>query len=417
MKTLTKLFGDGLIPISSPILIERYNACLKEIGVTPTPLTEFHIDGIGWSPQIAAEKKDNYYLSLGPSNPFGIILTPEQHEKPVYFPNSSFDKAMLRAFFNSAQSQIADITSQTGIWLDIDDGISDYEDLDDLLLVDMIAVKPNVIGNLMKIAKEEFELARLFMEGDNWAIPSLRADIRVRGKAYGDLRNRDLVIEEMKFTNLHRFHTRAFGGTFVFRSLKQRKHLIIMENKTEHEARKGDVSNVYHIEDEYLLSTLVEEELVTFDADWHRKHPEDMMQKCDILLADAAFTENPELDFIKLTSAQKKQLVIDLERKGTLHAAYREVEHFLKFIQSKKEPDYTITSNDPLTERMLLCPTTSLPDSEKTIVWQLLSNIAPIDFVRLYAYDKNAFFDAYQTWPVGKKRYAENVIQQKYLSQ
>ena len=52
------LYNNDLISISGK-LVERYNTCLIKLGFTPTKLTNFHIDGIGWSPEIAEEKDNN----------------------------------------------------------------------------------------------------------------------------------------------------------------------------------------------------------------------------------------------------------------------------------------------------------------------------------------------------------------------
>ena len=77
-----KLYRNELIPVSGK-LVERYNKCLVKLGFTETKLKTFSIDGIGWSPEIAEEKKELHYLNNGESNPHGIIITPLQKGKPV----------------------------------------------------------------------------------------------------------------------------------------------------------------------------------------------------------------------------------------------------------------------------------------------------------------------------------------------
>ena len=49
------LFGASLVTVRGR-LVERYNKCLTYIGATPTKLDSFHIDAVGWSPEIAEEK-------------------------------------------------------------------------------------------------------------------------------------------------------------------------------------------------------------------------------------------------------------------------------------------------------------------------------------------------------------------------
>ena len=46
------LFGRGLVPIATPKGVAMFNEALGTLGIGPTKLTRFDIDGIGWSPQI-----------------------------------------------------------------------------------------------------------------------------------------------------------------------------------------------------------------------------------------------------------------------------------------------------------------------------------------------------------------------------
>ena len=86
------LYGRGLIEIKTKTLISRYNEALNMLGIEPTELNKFTIDGWGWSPEIAIEKENDFYLSHGLANPYSIILTPEQKKVSVYLPYHSFDK-------------------------------------------------------------------------------------------------------------------------------------------------------------------------------------------------------------------------------------------------------------------------------------------------------------------------------------
>ncbi|HMC01497.1 MAG TPA: DUF6638 family protein, partial [Flavobacteriaceae bacterium] len=94
------LYRSELIPVSGK-LVERYNQCLKTLGFKPTKLKSFSIDGIGWSPEIAEEKKEIYYLNNGEANAHGIIITPLQNNKPVYTPFHTFDREVMKFVFRT----------------------------------------------------------------------------------------------------------------------------------------------------------------------------------------------------------------------------------------------------------------------------------------------------------------------------
>ena len=61
------LYQSELIPVSGK-LVERYNQCLLKLGFEATKLKSFSIDGIGWSPEIAEEKKELHEEKKAPAH-------------------------------------------------------------------------------------------------------------------------------------------------------------------------------------------------------------------------------------------------------------------------------------------------------------------------------------------------------------
>jgi len=133
------LFGGGLVTIDSPEVIRRYNTALREMGLRTTNLTSFRIDGMGWSPEIAEELDDFYYLSHGGTvNPYGLIVTPKQEGKALYAMHHSFDIEMFQSIFDRNRKQIEDITREEAIWFPIDNGVQFYDTPSSLLLLNDI---------------------------------------------------------------------------------------------------------------------------------------------------------------------------------------------------------------------------------------------------------------------------------------
>src|SRR5687768_892842 len=100
------LFGGKLFHVGSADMVERYNACLEDIGLERTQLKEFHIDGWGWSPEIAEEQQNRQYLSHGSANPYSVIITPEQQQGSLYYPYHSFDWDIHHQVFDKYAKQI-----------------------------------------------------------------------------------------------------------------------------------------------------------------------------------------------------------------------------------------------------------------------------------------------------------------------
>ena len=135
------LFGGKLFHVATKELVGRYNACLEDIGLERTALTEFHIDGWGWSPEIAEELQDKQYLSHGSANPYSIIITPDQQRGSLYYPYHSFDWDIHHQVFDKYAKQIADITTECGLWFSLDHDISTYRSPQDLLMIDVVKVQ------------------------------------------------------------------------------------------------------------------------------------------------------------------------------------------------------------------------------------------------------------------------------------
>ena len=204
------LYRSELIPVSGK-LVERYNKCLVKLGFTETKLTSFSIDGIGWSPEIAEEKKELHYLNNGDANPHGIIITPLQKGKPVYVPFHTFDRDIMKFVFKVHGNKINDITRDCAICLDFDQNIDAFYEPLDVLKYNTITISFHLINNLDKIKAQQLELVETFNRGNNFIDETIHQQLLDSAKTYGDLRHRDLDLHVLQFTT-DSFYTRAFGG-------------------------------------------------------------------------------------------------------------------------------------------------------------------------------------------------------------
>lgn len=414
MKTLKRegLFGEGLISVNTPKLIDRYNTCLKDIGIDPTSLANFTIDGMGWSPEIAAEKKDNFYLSHGGANQFAIILTPKQYKKPVYFPFHSFTRNLMQEVFDRYLRHIADITRETAIWLDIDQDMSHYLNPVDLLMVDSIIVHPFTVSRIMAAAREQRELTRQFADSDACFDSEVRKKIIESAKTHGDLRFRSLIIPDIPFTDTRSFYTMAFDGVYVFRDdLREGKSMLILENKKLRQELGDDMKGVFSVTDSMLPSSLVCEGLLRTDLSYYRKHPEALEIKRECIFVDILSKYHPDRRYDKLNLAQKRRFARDL--KAYLPKEFFEMERLSKQIQRGQTSDVGRLSHEMI--RMLMYPDPNLPQSVQDILWQLITEIKPMDVLLLYTYNKSKFFELYQEWPKNRKRWAVKLIRKHYV--
>jgi len=404
------LFGAGLVTIDTPELVGRYNACLQQLGIAPTGLASFRIDGLGWSPEIARDKGDIRYLCAGIANPMGVIVSPSQRGKPIYSPFNSYDRRMLDAYFDRYHQTIADLTATTYLGLDIDQELTRYETPRDLLLVRYIVVR-SVAGGLFDAARAQGALVERFMADDlAWFDPRLRAALVENARQWGDLRYRRVEITPLRF-DVWTFQTQAFGGVFVLRCLKSGGTMLLVEDGALLGGGAGDAEE-RAVADPDLPQRLEDEEIVEIEWEWYRAHPEVLVDKKLSLLADVVCEESPDLDFAGLKLAQKRQHGVRLADR--LPAVYHELERVARRIDAGQSPRATELS--PALRLALLRPHPRLNDAERDVVWLLLCRLQPSDVLRLYMSDKDRFFTQYQTWSTCKREWAVDLIKTRYLA-
>ncbi|RCW92749.1 DUF6638 family protein [Winogradskyella arenosi] len=387
------LFRSELIPINGK-LVERYNKCLKTLGFSPTKLTSFSIDGIGWSPEIAEEKKDNHYLNHGDANPHGIIISPLQKNKPVYLPYHSFDREMMQLIFKTHGDKINDITRDAAICIDFDQGIDVFYEPLEVLKYSSVTISFRLINQLEDKQREQLALVDTFKNGNNFIDETLQQQLLNSAKAYGDLRHRDLHLQALNFS-VSSFYTRAFGGVYLLRDFI--KTIVIFVSKASYkEAIKDTVHEVliYHISQPELMDKLKDHIIIECDLEAIVKTANyDRIKKFEL----AQFIKEPQHPLATILDDKvlfKSYLnKIDIEARKQVMS----VEIYLEKLERSNA--YKIEDIvEPSLYFALHQPHSSLSADHRDLIHKLLINIAPKDVLFLYWYDKEQFYKHYATW-------------------
>ena len=387
------LYRSELIKISGK-LVDRYNACLEKLALTTTKLNTFYIDGIGWSPEVAEEKKDNNYLNHGDANPHGIIISPEQKGKPVYIPFHSFDRDMMKFVFKTYERQIKDITRDSAICLAFDQGIDRfYEPLDVLRYAD-VKISFRLMNDLDKIQLDQQQLITKFKTGNNYIDETIHEELLSSAKKYGDLRHRTLHLDPIKFKT-NSFYTRAFGGVFVLRDFIS-PILVFQNQDTYQQAIKDTVHDVFmfHIEQTELVDKLRDHLIIECDLEKiaHTKRYE-RIKKCMFqkVLEEANHPVDEILDDDILFKSYLNRIDVKALNK------VKGVEIYLERLERSNA--YKI--HDLVDQELYYAlhqPHSSLMAEHQDLIWKLLIKIAPLDVLFLYWYDKMEFYEHYKTW-------------------
>lgn len=397
------LYGGALVSVSGS-LAQRYNDALAMLGVAPTALTHFSIDAMGWSPEIAAEKEESYYLNIGEANTNAIIISPEQRYKPVHMPSHSFDRDLMEAVFAANSRIIRDITKDSAICVHIDQKIDAFYDPFDLLRYDTITVTFDILNELDVKQAEQNQLIKEFQAGNNFINRELHKKLIESAKTYGDLRHRKLHIDPLPL-KVSSFYTRAFGGVFVLKDFIT--DIMIFEDKAVFDKAISDTGHdvaLYHKDHDELIDRLVKDFIVDRNLKKASKSKRFDRIKKHRFVQHSEATTHPYTEILNSHFLFKKYITgLDIEIQKQLNGVEL---FFQKSIINKEiqQEDYI----DNAYYKALHRPHSSLEEEQADLIWKLLIKIQPNDPLHLYWYDKAQFYDAYKKWP---ETYQDWVIQ------
>lgn len=387
------LYLSELIPISGK-LVERYNQCLKILGISETKLISFSIDGIGWSPEISKEKKETHYLNSGEANPNGIIITPLQYRKPVYNPFHSFDRDMMQLIFDTHGGKINDITRDCAICIDFDQHIDTFYEPLDVLKYEDISITFKLINNLEKAQQEQLQLIENFKKGNNFIDENIHQQLLISANSNGDLRNRELHLEPLIF-NTDSFYISAFSGVYVLRDFIT--PIIVFENeKWYKEAIKNTAYDVliYHILQPELMEKLRNYVIIEYDLEEVVKTPRYDRIKKFMFSQFLKGTNNPIKEILEDKMLFKNYLnKLDIETRKKVMGVELYLEKMEVSNQYKIEDIVDLKLFEALHQ-----PHSSLEAKHQDLIWRLLVNVSPMDVLFLYWYDKEQFYKTYDTW-------------------
>ncbi|CAA0229483.1 DUF6638 family protein [Tenacibaculum maritimum] len=387
------LYRGELVFISGE-LVERYNKCLLMLGLSETTLASFYIDGIGWSPEVAEEKKSTYYLNNGDANPHCIIVTPLQKGLPVYNPFHSFDKDLMKLVFKTYGEKIQDITRDSAICVDFDQEIDVFYTPLDILKYRDITICFRLIDDLDQAKEEQLKLIETFHEENNFINENIHQQLLDSGKKYGDLRDRDLTLEKITFKT-DSFYTKAFGGIYLLRDFLD-PILVFEEEKTYKEAVKDTEYQVlmYHISHTELVEKLRDHLIIECDLE------EKMTLKRYERIKKFIFSKYLKNTRHPIETILEDEMLFKSYLNKISIEARKEIMSVDRYLEKIKK-DTKVQMHDIIDREIYFSlhkPHSSLGVKDQDLVWKLLVNIAPNDVLFLYWYEKEQFYKKYLNW-------------------
>tara|TARA_R110002126_G_scaffold274775_1_gene419988 strand:+ start:9633 stop:10868 length:1236 start_codon:yes stop_codon:yes gene_type:complete len=403
------LYRSELIPISGK-LVERYNKCLVKLGFIPTKLNSFSIDGIGWSPEIAEEKKEVFYLNNGEANPHAILITPLQKGLPIYNPYHSFDVELMKLVFRTHEKKIQDITRDSAICIDFDQKIDVFYEPLDVLKYQEVSINFHLIDNLKKARQEQLQLIETFKRDQNFIDENVHEQLLTSAKKYGDLRNRNITLESIIYTS-DSFYTKAFGGIYLLRNFIT--PILVFENWEAYQEAIDDTTYdvlMFHILQPELITQLKDHFII--ECNLAKEVQSDRYERIKKFIFGEALkeTQHPVNNILEDKMLFKSYLnKLDIKNRKKIMS----VERYLE----KKNSNSDTKIKDIVDEEFYFAlhkPHSSLRPNHQDLIWKLLINIAPKDVLFWYWYDKEDFYENFKNWDETKKDWVIETIRNKF---
>jgi hypothetical protein len=322
----------------------------------------------------------------------------------------------MKVVFQTVAAQIADLTTSTAIWIDVDQEVSAYRVPADLLMIEAITLRFHAAGGLMEQAGAQREMVHRFHnQRMAWADRNLLQSLADSVRQHGDLRFRSLAIPDIPYTNTRSFYTRAFGGLYIFRDLPGGKPLIVSEDPAQ--SPLSGQSNHGHLErylrDQGLMALLNREKLVDLQWAIYQENPQVLRRLQTAVFMRALAEARPEADLLALNEGELRRLLLQLTGEAKLPELYHELDRLQLMLQRNQNPNMDQAS--PELVQALTHPHRSLPESTWNVVRQMLVSLTSLDIVRLYEYNKPGFFEQYKTWPTNFQRWAADFVRREVL--
>jgi len=407
----SELIYGRLLPVSEPHLIARYNKALNAFGLPETKLESFDIDRTGFSPQIAAELGDPWYLDPNQINRRFIILTPQQINLPVVHTAFSNTSQLMYEFMSRNERVVDALTIKDVIYGEIEDSVSKVEDIEDLLSINQVEFRVLSAENVVGMASELGRLVdRLKQEPDAWRDDTMLNRMVELAQVTGDIRENALVPDQVIFR--HRaFWTSHFGGLYVFIDPKMTTVISDPAAPGFRRSRPWQVSYLSIRDSERVFNFLASTGRLDLPrASWIEASGY-LEHRAEMVVRNLVARKNPEQDFSKIDMVWLQSwlhanagLVAADGQFPFLNAAKREIAQLghLKIDEVKPQFRFLAVRARP-----------DHPDAWLTN--RLISDFVPSDFVSRYVFNKQGFYADYQSFGDGWRAYVVERMKSTYL--
>lgn len=406
------LIYGGLYRVTQPHMVERYNAALAQFGLPGTKLEAFSVDATGYSPEIAEEMDDEFYLDPHGINRRFIILSPEQGTRPVVNINFSSTTDLVHAFFEQNDEALQVLTLKDVVYGEIDNSTYRVDDLDDILSIKRVEFVVQTAGNLLTKAKSlEALIEKFHTDADGWKNDALLNEMLDLSRDIGDTRNNAVIPGKTRFEQKS-FWTRHFNGIYVFHDEGEEAVVIGREERPAFALGQSNLKrylslrshdDIYH----YLYIT---DRLELWNAAWLERS-EILDLRIKQLVYAAVTRANPKANLLELDDVWIKNWVRDNFDLLAEDGAFP----FLTRMKKNAFNGQPVNLDEAPPEHRFLTMRANPEHPDHWVVNRLLSEYVPFDFITRFIVNKEAFYEDYKSFEEKFRDYVVHAVTSTYF--
>lgn len=399
------LIYGGLFKVDTPAMVERYNVALETLTGKRTGLDNFMIDISGYAPEIGDEFEDEQYINPNGVNRQFILLSTAQKDCPLLNAQFSTSHHILKSFVEDNESQLFALTARDAVAGELNNSVLRVDTPAKLFDIRKIVVEADTSkAHLKDAAKLQSKIDEFQTREDAWWDDVLIAEMITLSKRTGDVTQNPIMFSRVHYEQGN-FFTEHFGGIYVFRDMDV-PAAICRGDKAE--LGEMPIRNVLDFTDrKAILSFLSTNNLVESITNARGLDVAALLrQRLDFILVAQAAEAGEDLSGL---SRQQFRVLHRKHIKG-MPEEYHALSDILRWVeQGGRRP--SIDAEHPAAFYTLRASQTE----HKDLVNMLLAELCPLDVRQLHICHKQAFYDAYMTWPDAKKDYVAEYLAREYM--
>lgn len=407
-----ELVYGRLLLVDQPHLVARYNKALKGFGLPEVTLSSFHIDMLGFSPEVAEALGDMDYLDPGRVNRRFIILTPEQENLPVAHTSFSNTAALMHQFFEANARALNAVTIKDAVYGEIEDSVSVVDSLDDLISINEVRFRVLSADDLLGKAAELRQLLdRLTAETDVWRDDAALNRMVELAKLTGDIRQNALVPDQLVFRH-EAFWANHFGGTYVFLDDKTTTVICAPDAPGFRRSKPWQVSYIPADDPKLIFDFLAKTGRLELPRGSWVSESGLIEHRRRMVIENMVARLTPDAELDKTDSIWLQTWLHRNAAAVTKDGTYPFLTDMLR--QLKDAGDIKIDAIAPKERFLLVRATPGHKDAWLTN--RLISGFVPQDYLSRFIFDREGFYSVYEQYSDNFRRHVVSVLMTSYLN-